>query len=130
MILFFDIKKLEEQALGSDVELLKILKDFYNKKVNKQSTLSRYKSINGKSYLLNTQALFNLSIDISYIAQYIRLAARRDYTLYKLFNTISLDLSFYPEIDINIVKSNPLLKITNKQINFKFEEIYYGAKFR
>lgn len=130
MTLFFSLKKLENQAAANDSIFLQILKDHYTTSVLNKSVFSKYKKINGTSYLLNPQPLFTQTIDIAYIVQYIKLASLRDYTVFKLFNIITLDTSFFPEIDTNAIQKNPLIKITNKQIKFKFEEIYYGAKFR
>lgn len=132
MTLFFDIQKLEKQAKGSDLKFLEILENHYQISSLKKSSFKKFKSINGTSYLLNPQALFTLSrsIDISYIVQYVRLAAKRLYNDYAMFNEIGLNITFYPDIDLNLLKYNPLLKITNKYIYFKFEEIYYGTKLR
>lgn len=132
MTLFFSLEKLEKQANGSDPKFMQILWDHYQRKLLQRPTLNkvRYKPINGTSYLLNPQPLFNQPTDIAYIVQYIRLAAKRDYTLLTLFKEIKLDLSFFPEIDIKVLSRNPLLIVKNNHIQFKFEEIYYGAKFR
>lgn len=132
MTLFFDIQKLEKQAKGSDLKFLEILENHYQISSLKKASFKKFKSINGTSYLLNPQALFTLSrsIDISYVVQYVRLAAKRLYNDYTMFNDIGLNITFYPDIDLNLLKYNPLLKITNKYIYFKFEEIYYGTKLR
>lgn len=132
MTLFFSLEKLEKQANGSDPKFMQILWDHYQRKLLQRPTLNkvRYKPINGTSYLLNPQPLFNQPTDIAYIVQYIRLAAKRDYTLLTLFKEIRLDLSFFPEIDTKVLSRNPLLIVKNNHIQFKFEEIYYGAKFR
>jgi len=132
MTLFFSLEKLEKQANGSDPKFMQILWDHYQSKLLKRPTLSKikYKSINGSSYLLNPQPLFNQNVDIAYVVQYVKLAARRDYTLFTVFNQIVLDLSFFPDLDAQAISRNPLLIVKNKHIQFKFEEIYYGAKFR
>ena len=132
MVLFFSLQKLEKESLCSDLRFMQILEDYYNSKELKRSTLSKlkYKSIAGNSYLLNARPLFNQPIDIAYVVQYIKLAARRDYTLFNLYKEIRLDLSFFPDLDISSFIKNPLLDVNNNHIKFKFEEIYYGAKFR
>ena len=127
MTLFFDINKLDKEASGSIIKFIAILKDHYTKSIKKYSYINKYKSIHGNSYLLNPAPLFTAKIDKAYIIQYVKLAARRDYTLFKLFNIISLDLSYFPEINLEIIKHNPLLKIINNQIQFKFEEIKNGT---
>lgn len=132
MTLFFSLEKLEKQSIGSDPKFMQILWDHYQQKLLRRPTLNkvRYKPINGSSYLLNPQPLFNQQTDIAYVVQYVKLAARRDYTLFTMFKQITLDLSFFPDLDVSIISRNPLLIVKNKQIQFKFEEIYYGAKFR
>jgi len=124
MTLFFNINKLESQSNGNDLLFLNILEDYYNVKTFKRLQKLKYKPIDGKSWLLNPSPLFNRKIaDISFIVQYIKLAGRRDYTLYKLYNTLTLDISFYPNIILENIKGNPLLALINNNIHFKFEEI-------
>ena len=132
MTLFFSLEKLEKQADGNDPKFMQILWDHHQRKLLKRPTLNkvRYKPINGSSYLLNPQPLFNQNIDIAYVVQYVKLAARRDYTLFTLFQQIALDLSYFPDLDVMAVGRNPLLIVKTKHIQFKSEEIYYGAKFR
>lgn len=132
MVLFFGLQKLETQAQCSDTRFMQILEDFYNSKELGRPTLSglKYKSITGTSYLLNAKPLFKQPVDVAYVVQYIKLAARRDYLLFDMFKQISLDLSYFPEINVSTLARNPLLNIQNNHIKFKFEEIYYGAKFR
>jgi hypothetical protein len=133
MTLFFDIQKLEKQANGNDLKFIEILQNHYEITVLKKTSFKKFKSIKGSSYLLNPQAIFNSltrSIDIAYIVQYVRLAARRSYPSYTLYNITWLDITFFPEIDLNSIKNNPLLKITTNYIYFKFEEIYNGTKLR
>lgn len=131
MTLFFDIKTLEQESDNNLIKFVQILEDHYNKvnKVNLFESKTRYKPIHGKSYLLNPLPLFRQTVDIAYIVQYIKLAAKRDYTLYKLFKDCSLPLSFFPDINKDVIKHNPLINITNTQIQFKFEEIN-GTKIR
>lgn len=132
MTLFFSLDKLEKQTQGSDTKFMQILHDYYLTKANNRPTLSglKYRKIIGNSYLLNPQPLFNQTLDIAYVVQYIKLAARRDYLLFTMFKQITLDLSYFPDLDVSVISRNPLLNIKNNHIHFKFEEIYYGAKFR
>lgn len=76
----------------------------------------------GSSYLLNFDDLLHHVGDTLWKGQYIRLAARRDYMLYKMYRAKYLDLSYFPDIDINAIKHNPLLEIVGNKLYFKFEE--------
>jgi predicted RNA-binding protein associated with RNAse of E/G family len=62
-----------------------------------------------------------------YKAQYIRLAGRRDYAIYKYYGHKYLDLSYYLDINLDTIKNNPLTKITENKIYFKYEEIENGT---
>jgi hypothetical protein len=78
----------------------------------------------GNSFLINPEPLFKIkkSVDILYIIQYIKLAAKRDYSLYKYYGVKSLQLSYFPDINLEVIKTNPLLKITPTEIFFAYEE--------
>lgn len=126
MTLFFNLEMLEKEAGNNLKKFLAILEAFHNKKLpsNRRGALCR-KQINlvGSCYLLNPDPLFKLTnTDIIFIIQYIKLAARRDYSFYKHFGTKTLLLSYFPDLNIRNISSNPLLKITDKEIFFKFEE--------
>lgn len=128
MPLFFNLKELEKNDIGG-FKFLEIFKDYYYKSTKKDSYIRKYKyNLNGTSYLLNTAPLFSIPTDVSYIIQYIKLASLRDYTAYKLFRVSYLDLSYFPDVDIEAIKHNPLIKISKNKIYFKFEEAYNGTK--
>jgi hypothetical protein len=76
----------------------------------------------GSSFLLNPEPLFKSNVDVLYIMQYIKLAAKRDYSLYKYYGVKSLPLSYFPDINLGVIKTNPLLKITPTEIFFEYEE--------
>lgn len=87
---------------------------------------SKYKPskvpLNGGSYILNPVDLFkDKSTDILYKLQYVKLAGRRDYSLYKLYRYKALQLSYYPDLVLEAIKHNPLLNITQSEILFKYE---------
>lgn len=85
----------------------------------------------GESFLLNPDALFaDRSTDPLYIHQYILLAGRRDYAMYKLYAIKYLDLSYYPDIDISKINHNPLLKIAGNKLYFKYEETLNGNRIQ
>ena len=125
MALFFNIDVLEKEG-GSDVnKFLSILEYHYSKKLPKNA-YTKYKpskaNLTGSSFIVNPGPLFRSLVDPVYKVQYIKLAARRDYLLYKRYRIVTLDLSLYPDVDLAKINQNPLLTITNNQIKFKFEE--------
>jgi len=85
----------------------------------------------GQSFLLNPDELLNdRRTDPSYIVQYIKLAARRDYAMYKLYNITYLDLTYYPDIDRSKISHNPLLNIAGDKLFFKYEENSNGNRIQ
>jgi hypothetical protein len=124
MAIFFNLQTLESQAGSDSNKFMAMLEYHYSKRLpNKYSKYKPSKvSLNGNSYLLNPQELFqDRSTDVLYKIQYIKLAARRDYSLYKLYNYKALQLSYYPDILYDAIKTNPLLTITQSEILFKYE---------
>jgi hypothetical protein len=126
MILFFSLSILEAETLGNPKQMVEKLRLFYTKKQIPKNSYSKVKPIRnliGNSYLINPDGFFADNItDIIYKSQYIQLAGRRDYSLYKLFNVKHLDLSYFKDIDLDNIKTNPLITITQNKIYFKYEE--------
>ena len=132
MLLFFDLQKLEQHS-KTPSEFIDNLKTFYFAYYIKDASyrLKSLKSFTGYSYLLNPEPLFrDQTVDIAHKVQYVKLAARRNYSTYKLTSVAQLDLSLYPDIDIEALRGNTLLSIDQYQIKFKYEEIYNGSKVR
>jgi hypothetical protein len=126
MILFFNLSLLEADSLGNPKQMVEKLQLFYSKKQIPKNSYSKVKPIRnltGNSYLINPERFFaDNTTDIVYKSQYIQLAGRRDYSLYKLFNVKYLDLSYFKDIDLDKIKTNPLITITQNNIYFKYEE--------
>jgi hypothetical protein len=126
MILFFNLGILEAETLGNPKQMVEKLRLFYTKKQIPKNSYSKVKPIRnliGNSYLINPDGFFADNItDIIYKSQYIQLAGRRDYGAYKLYNVKYLDLSFFKDIDLDNIKTNPLITITQNKIYFKYEE--------
>lgn len=112
-MLFFDLTKVEKEAKYEPRNIFKVLKD-HSDRPNK--------SLMGQSYLINPYDLIVSKQDILYKLQYLRLAARRDYALYKHYMYKALDLSYYPEVDKSLIIPNPLLILNNNTIKFIFDE--------
>lgn len=126
MTFFFNLINLETICKDDPKKFMEILESFYYKKLpgKSRTNYDRTKLV-GSSFLLNPEPLFkiNKQVDILYVLQYIKLAAKRDYFLYIQYDIKSLQLSYYPDLNIETVKTNPLLKITEKEIFFKYEEL-------
>lgn len=126
MTLFFNLQTLETKTRNDPKKLVEALRLHYLGKTapkNARDLVKPLSNIVGTSFLLNAKALFeDKTTDIVYKAQYIRLAGRRDYLLYKLYNYNYLDLSYFLDINVNTIQHNPLLTITENKIYFKYEE--------
>jgi hypothetical protein len=124
MALFFNLDLLETETNCDPKLMLNMLERHFNKKPvpKNHRELVTYKNLSGHSFLLNAQPFFQETCDIAYKAQYIRLAGRRDYSLYKLYRVVYLDLSYFKDIDLDALKHNPLLTITDNKIYFKHEK--------
>jgi hypothetical protein len=110
----FNLNKLNKLSNNNPIKLVNILHKYYQKS-----------NINliGYSYLLNPKKFFlDHSTDILYKAQYIQLAGHRSYQQYKDLNHTYLDLSYYPDLNINTIIFNPILTIKQNKIYFKYEE--------
>lgn len=130
--MFFNLDLLEKEAGDKPEKFLKLLELAYSGKPAKSRTISYVTIKNiakGFSWLLNPSPIFTSEVDLRYRVQYVKLAARRDYTQYKLYGYKALDSSYFPELNLDSIKHNPLLKIAGKHILFKFEE-QYGTSIR
>ena len=116
----FNWINLIKESKNDPCKTVSILKTFKDNKILKYGLRNK---LIGNSYLLNaSEILENNKTDILYIFQYILLASRRDYSLFKLYGVKSLPLSHYPDIDLSSIRHNPLLNVTNNEIIFKYEE--------
>jgi hypothetical protein len=123
MALFFNLELLESETNCDPKLMLQMLERHFGKKLipkNHRDT-NNYRNLVGHSFLLDAASLFNDPTDIAFKAQYIRLAGRRDYSLYKLYKVTYLDLTFFKDIDLTTLAHNPLLDITQNKIYFKYE---------
>lgn len=131
MALFFNLDLLEKEAGTDDKKFLKLLQYHQRKTIvvpKKEKYKPLTKSLAGNSFILNPNpVLYSTDRETSTLVQYIRLAGRRDLLLYRTYGIKYLDLSFFPDLNLQNIKNNPLLTITKNQIKFKFEE-NYGSK--
>ena len=125
-MMFFNLEVLEQQSGNDPNKFMAMLEYHYTKRL--PSKYAKYKpskrSLHGTSFILNFDKLLeDRTTDILYKLQYIKLLARRDYSLYKLYKVRSLQLSFFPDVKLDQIKQNPLLLITPNEIKFKYEEV-------
>ena len=126
MALFFNLQLLESESGNDEQKFLKLLKYYYDN----TTVVSKYenykpleKSLKGNSFLINPRpVLYSTDRNPTDLVNYIKLAGRRDLLLYKNYRILHLDRSLYPDINIEAIKYNPLLTITNNHIKFKYEE--------
>ena len=128
MTLFFNINVLEKETDGDLDYLIVALEKWYKKETIPKNARQKYKplkkSLLGSSFLLNPSEFFkDKNTDVIFRAQYLKLAARRDYTLYKLYGLRTLDLSFFPNINLKLIEANPLISIKYNHLHFKYEDI-------
>lgn len=125
MALFFNLETLEAQSCNNAIQFMSMLEYHWSKKLPKSSFTKLKPSkvpLHGNSFLLNPRELFeDKSTDILYKLQYVKLAARRDYNLYRQYKYKALQTSFFPDLNYDAIRSNPLLIITGSEINFKYE---------
>lgn len=121
MTLFFDLTSLRIAAGDNPNKYIELLNLYRTNKL-----YLRYPKINlkGTGFILKPEPLLTKYklYDIYYTIQYIELAGRRPYLFYKHYNSKSLQLSYYPDINLDNIKSNPLLHITPTEIFFLYEE--------
>lgn len=122
MTLFFSLENLERESKGNYRKFVELLYEHWSGKLPRPTAKLTLK---GTSFILNPEPLFksDKNVDILYKIQYIKLAAKRDYALYKLYGCRTLDLSYFPDIDVELLKTNPLLKIVNNQLHFLYEDL-------
>lgn len=125
MTFFFNLQVLEQETQRDPQLMVQKLRLFYLKKRIPKNRYSTKPILNlvGNSFLINPDDLFrDTTTDVIYKTQYIQLAGRRDYNAYKFYGISYLDLSFFPDLDLQKIKTNPLLIITENKIYFKYEE--------
>jgi hypothetical protein len=123
MTFFFNFDKAKELGKNDPLKVISLLKDLYEGRILKYGVKTKL-SNKAYSYLLNPRGIFQENaVDVLYKYQYLILASRRDYTLYSLYGIKNLPLAYYPEINPDSIKHNPLLYVTNTEIHFKYEEI-------
>jgi hypothetical protein len=126
LALFFSIDTLEEQCGSNTTLFLYMLYYHWNKAVPLRNSNIKYRSkvpLVGHSFLLNPSDFFkDQCTDPIHKVQYIKLAGRRDYSLFKQYKYLGLQTSFFPDLVVDNIKHNPLLEINKTEILFKYEK--------
>lgn len=118
MTIFFNIENIELETSYNPYKTLQLLENLTNNSIV-STKLKRL--VTGTSFLLNPEPLFTGNTDILHKIQYIKLAAKRDYAMYKLYNYRGLNLTYFPDINLKAIQNNKLLEIADNQINFAYE---------
>jgi hypothetical protein len=125
MTLFFNISLLEQDTQCNPKLMVEKLRLWYSRKRIPKNYATKIKPLSklfGDSFLLNPNAFFSdTKTDIIYKCQYLQLAGRRSWSDYVHFGATYLDLSLFQDVDLNKLKTNPLLTIANNKIYFKYE---------
>lgn len=127
--MFFNLEKLQQQAQGDPNKMLKMLENYYYNRIPKNVLDSKNfsnTSLAGTDFILRPKQLFVSKVDPYYKLQYIILAAKRDYTFYKIYAVTYLDLSYFPDLDISKIRGNPLLEVIENKLYFKYEGNTHG----
>ncbi len=127
MILFFNLDVLEKETNSNPHYMVVALQRWFNKDLVPKNAKQKYKplskSLKGSSFLLKPEPFFqDTTTDIIWRVQYLKLASKRDYTLYTLYRLTYLDTSFVPDLNIKAIQANPLIQITDNKIYLKYEE--------
>ena len=123
MTFFFDLATFEKLCQENILYALNVLDKASRKRIGKtdKETKDIQKLSQGSSFILNIHSLINVKANTIDKAQYVKLAGRRDYFLYKQTGLKDLLISYYPDVHYNNLKYNQLLSINNETIKFKFE---------
>lgn len=120
MPLFFNVDNLDKNAKQDVREFLRLFRLLATSKLLPRHIKSK---LVGDSFILNPIPLVqNQRTDSYYIYQYIKLAALREYSDYKLRGLAHLDLSMFPEVDRSLLAPNPLLNLSKHNLKFLYEE--------
>lgn len=127
MILFFNLELLEKETKGDPHYMVVALQRWFKKDLVPKNAKQKYKplskSLHGSSFLIKPEQFFDdTTTDIIWRIQYLKLAAKRDYTFYKLYGLSYLDKSYVPDLNIQAIYANPLIQIAENKIYFKYEE--------
>lgn len=120
--MFFDIEALRKQANDDPALMLKMLENWYYNKIPKNERDRKNFSkvhLSGDSWIKEPKRLFFSKVDPIYKYQYLILCSKRNHLDYRLYGIEYLDLSYFPDLNINKIKGNPLLEVKDNKLHFK-----------
>ena len=120
--MFFNLKILLGQANNNPLIIVKMLENYFYRRVPKSRRDLKYfskASLKGDSFILHPERLFINKADVTHKAQYIILAAKRDYLFYQAYGVEYLDLTYFPDLNLEKIRGNPLIKIEDNKLHFK-----------
>lgn len=120
--MFFNLEILTKHCNGNTSKMLEMLENYYYGRVPRNTKeLSAFSktSLSGTTWLPDPKAFFSSTVDIRYKRQYLILRSKQNIFILNEYGLDILDLSFYPDIDIKTISSNPLIQIDKNIINFK-----------
>jgi hypothetical protein len=121
---YYNIEKLLKASKNDPILTFKMLENYYYKVVPKSRKALKYTAnlSEGNNFLINTEKLLDSPVDINHKFQYLLLTSKRDILMYAEYGCTYLDLSYWPDLLVDRIKSNPLLNITQTKIHFLFED--------
>lgn len=124
-MIFFNLQLLLDKA-KTDKQIVEALHNMFIGKIIRKNQADNSLILPGlkygKSFLLKPIKLFDKRLSDVYVSQYIQLAGRRSYSLYRDYGLSYLDLTIYPDLIMKNIKNNYLLNIVDDKIYFKYEE--------
>lgn len=125
-MVIFDYVQLQKAAEVTKLPMLSVLSYCKSNRIPKRSNsklmqVNKQKVLAGYSFIINPTGLMNSKVPTEYVEQYITLAAKRSYSLYKMYGYKNLPLSMYPDLNQSAIKFNPLLKCTDTELVFLLE---------
>lgn len=129
-MLFYDWRKICKVSGGSSrriVVILRVLVERLQGKTLPRSTYDefyKYRNIDfsGYSFLINPVPLLKWKYKPKEVADYLGLASLRSYSHYSLYKDARLEMDMVP-ISIDVINNNKLLKVSNNELIFKYEEL-------
>jgi hypothetical protein len=119
-ILFFNVKLLEYKTKNDAQSIVTAIDCLYYRKTYDRGYIPNLRR--GNSFLLNPEGIIQCKLDPIYRAQYIRLAGRRNFLDYQLYNATWINLTMWPDIKTNVIQRNPLFIVEDNKLQFIYEK--------
>ncbi len=133
-LVIFNYSRLQSEAVRLKTNSIVLLKALlYMSKNTKEEHLrvnARVRGIfEGHNFLLNPKGLIDAPQDLAYKLMYLQLTSLRSYTNYKLFKYRHVELDLWPDMELDLVRLNPLVEVIgNHSLVFPLEEAAFTSK--